>query len=182
MRPPCLKANFAMASAAAGLMVALGQQAAGCLAALGWIQAAAFLLLLGLAWRQRTVERQVNLFGAENDELRETRKQIDGEIGELREARQAIDAELDELREARTALDSENEELKHQVSRLNRLHNESVAMIQNLALYGDKCKQFGKELKTVSTALKQTDNSLGLTAEEFASLLPAFQAAAAAMR
>lgn len=124
---------------------------------------------------------------AENAELRETRKLLDRENEELKSTRLKLDAENKELANSvvsinRTkeelaaenidlasnvkALEDERMALQTQVANLNKLHNEGVVMIRQLALYGDSCKHFGKDLKDVADNLHQTDDSLGLTAEE----------------
>jgi septal ring factor EnvC (AmiA/AmiB activator) len=146
-----------------------------------------FALLCGISYMYRSMERQLGLFSKENNELQKTREGLDQENDELKKSRIAIDKENDELRETRIALDRENEELssttaslnvirddldaengelKVQVGNLNLLHNKSVDMMRQFALYGDDCKTLGHDLKDISSELKHTDDSLGLTADE----------------
>lgn len=207
----CVRSNIAMAASGIGLLIALvfafiaksddeGTGSTGL-----FVSAAFFLVLLALAYFQRSLETQIMRFDEENDELRETRRGLDAENEELKATRTKLDAENEELRATRAQLDAENEELrgerrefeeeniklkkeretfhaenanlKKNVEHLNKLHNDSVAMIRQLAMYGDECKEFGKDLKEVASDLHHTDDSLGLSAEEIKKQTAAMAAA-----
>ena len=76
----------------------------------------------------------------------------------------------------------ENDRLKVQVCNLNELQVRSVKMIQNLALYGDQCEEFGRSLSTITGDLQETDNSLGLTAHEMKQQVKALSAVTNALQ
>lgn len=153
-----------------------------------------FGIILIISWLYRSLEKQLSTFAEENDELRETGNKLEDtekelsktqdEIEKIKEElqetrnrlsieRQEFDQENDELRASLKRFDEENKELTTQVANLNKLHNKSVNMIQQLALYGDECKTFGKDLKDTASDLKHTDESLGLTSKEFTKKLVA---------
>lgn len=174
-----------------------------------------FAGLCVISYLYRSLEKQINIFAEQNQQLEETKVAFDKENEELKESRRLLDVENEELKETRKLLDVENEELKEthkkldaeneelaqsvakindakeslskenrtlaisvkeleteseelktQVANLNKLHNEGVNMIRQLATYGDSCREFGKDLKNVANDLKHTDDSLGLTAGE----------------
>jgi len=164
-----MRANATLAASLVGAAVALVFGATtGCAPAPFFVLAATLAAIAVLAWFQRKIEHQISLFDRENRELVMTRV--------------ALDAENNELRDTRTALDAENEELKGHVHNLQVLHNDSVAMIRQLATYGDECKEFGQELRGISSDLQETDDSLGLTAAEIQKQVAALAAVVAATR
>lgn len=190
-----MRANATLAVSLVGAVVALVFGAtAGCASAPFFVLAAMLAAVAVLAWFQRGIERQISKFGRENRELRETRAGLDAgneelrktraalesENRELREMRVAFGDENRELRETRAALDAENLELKGHVQNLQKLHNNSVNMIRQLAMYGDECKEFGQELRDISSDLQETDDSLGLTAAEIQKQVKALSAVVAA--
>jgi len=67
-------------------------------------------------------------------------------------------------------------EIETQLVNLNALQRKSTEMIRLLATYGDDCKTLGVSLQSTANDLRETDNSLGLTAVEMAAQLTALQA------
>lgn len=194
---PCLRSNASMAVALVGLAVAViffgigrGEGAD----TMGYIVAGIlFLALAVLAYFQRSIERQVIRLDQENDELRETRHRLDQENKEFDEANKRLaqtENEIEsDLKELKKVLETERaaaaEKLRRsekQLQNLNKLHNDSVAMIRQLALYGDECKDFGKDLREVSSDLRETDESLGLSADELSAQVRALSAVAETLK
>ena len=193
-KPKCLRANASLGIACVGLVVAIvfgsiSKVAGDDVGAAGQLIGGIVFLTLGiLSFFQRSIEAQVirlseenDRYSQENDELKETRTRLDQENKEY-------DAENKKLRATRTRLDEENREfdesnraLTEQVRNLNQLHNNSVKMIRQLALYGDECKNFGRELGDIKDGLAETDDSLGLTAEELKKQVDALSAVARAI-
>lgn len=190
----CLRANFAMGVSAIGAIIAVvfalmaknGSEGTGSTGL--FICAVVFAILLVMAWFQRSLERQILRFSEENDELRATRNRFDEENKEF-------DAANKELQKTRDRLDQENKELdaandRHEklidkqeaeLKKLNKLYNDSVNMVRQLAMFGDECKELGHDLKDVAGDLKETDDSLGLTADELRKQTEAIAAATAAL-
>ena len=131
---------------------------------------------------------------AENGKLRERNDELEAIVGSLRQLNEKYNASLstsqrvcndlktrlheteqlytateEELQQLRELVVDQREQidaLKQQAENLNRLQRESVRMIQDLALYGNECQQFGVTLSDISKELRATDDSLGLTATE----------------
>lgn len=195
-----LCAAGALLSAACGIVARGGEPQAG---AGGLFTAAAlFVVLAIMAMFQRSLERQVLRFDEENDELRATRARLDQENLEFDAANRLLRAQVESagaenaafhasnvrlaqnaqgLEASLAAAAAQNAEQKKGLAHLNKLHNDSVAMIRQLALYGDECRSFGKDLKDVASELRETDDSLGLTAGELRQQAAAIQAATAAL-
>ena len=147
-----------------------------------------FLVLAVMSFFQRSLEKQIRRFDEENDELRETRSRLDEENQELKSTRDRLDQENKEFDAANRKYVASNETFTRQLAEqeenlqhLNKLHNDSVAMIRQLAMYGDECKDFGKDLKEISGDLKETDDSLGLSADELRPQTAAIKAATDAL-
>jgi hypothetical protein len=176
----CLRANFAMLVAVIGLVIAIAFSAingrdTSTPGFTGFIACAvAFAVLVVMAWFQRSLERQILRFSAENDELKYTRERLDQE-----------NAEFDAANAKLVTANKQHEELIRQlegdVTNLNVLYNESVNMVRQLALFGDDCKTLGHSLKEVAGDLKDTDDSLGLTADELRTQAAAISAATNAL-
>lgn len=160
------RANISISLALMGftMMLALGSSALQTDGAGGsiplFVCAALFLTLALLGWLQRGLEKQISRFDAENDQLEATRQNLDAENLELK---------------------AHVSELKAHVANLNKLHNESVRMIRQLAIYGDECKTFGRDLAAITHKLNETDDSLGLTADELRTQVEMLAAVAATL-
>lgn len=176
-----------MALAAAGLLLGLcfgtlAYAAGDELPAAGLFGSALLCLaLLVLSYFQRSLERQVRRFDQENDELRTTRRQLDAENEELKQGNKELKQGNKELKQNNAELATTSAAMREQVQHLNRLHNDSVAMIRQLALYGDTCKDFGRELGGIALSLHETDDSLGLQAHELEKQVAALGAVARAL-
>lgn len=143
-----------------------------------------------------THQRNVRSLSEENKDLKRTTEELD-EIkrqyqAQLTRAQTTADTMRDELKSLRElagdesmkverlkALNDEQRqrivELSAQLENLNELQRRSTKMIQMLAMYGDDCKTLGISLKDTSATLRETDTSLGLTAEEMALQLEALR-------
>lgn len=103
---------------------------------------------------------------------------------EVRQLHELSDAQMDELERLRTLASEQRQQidaLSKQAENLNRLQRESVRMIQQLALYGDECREFNVSLKDISKDLRDTDTSLGLTAKEMGDQLNALASIVSAL-
>jgi len=142
------------------------------------------------------LEKENQRLATENDELtkisgrlEELQAKYAEELSRLGRLQDASRREIDTLQ---ALLGSENErvqqldnlceqqrgkiaEMTKQLTSLNELQRKSVQMIQMLSLYGDECKTMNVNLKEVSSTLRKTDDSLGLTAQELALQLTALQ-------
>jgi len=96
-------------------------------------------------------------------------------IKSLEQLRDDAEAEIESLRGLIDEQKRQIEALAQQAENLNNLQRQSVKMIQQLALYGDKAKSFGVSLADVSKELRETDESLGLTSEEMRKQLIALE-------
>ncbi len=114
----------------------------------------------------KELQEQVERSDEALERSRKLSEQMELELETLRELKEAGDHEIEELHSLVVEQKQQIEHLAQQARNLNALQRESVKMIQNLALYGNKCKEFGVSLKEVSSELRQTDESLGLTAGE----------------
>lgn len=107
--------------------------------------------------------------------LREAHNLADEEIQQLKLLSSEGDARVKQLETLSSEQRSRIDNLSRQAANLNELQRKSVQMIQMLSLYGDDCKTMGMSLTEVSGKLRQTDNSLGLTATEMKTQITALQ-------
>ena len=142
----------------------------------------------------RELAATIDKANAENGKLRDRNEELEAIVGSLRQLNEKYNASLsssqrvcndlktrlhetkqlytateEELQQLRALVVDQREQieaLKQQAENLNRLQRESVRMIQDLALYGNECQQFGVTLSDISKELRATDDSLGLTATE----------------
>lgn len=124
------------------------------------------------------------------------RGEYEGELDKLRAAHEDVVAEVSQLRiiagDERLKVEQLEElageqreriaEMTTQLENLNELQRKSVRMIQMLTLYGDDCKTLGTGLKDITSELRATDQSLGLTSSEMAVQLSALQAVTQQLR
>lgn len=101
--------------------------------------------------------------------------QMEKEIEHLKMLNFDSESRVQELQQLVMDQKSQIVQLAEQAQNLNKLQRQSVKMIQQLALYGNNCKEVGMSLKDVSKELRETDESLGLTATEMQQQLGALE-------
>lgn len=121
--------------------------------------------------------------------LSKTQEKYREELGKIKAANDAAQAELAQVKMLAADSSTKIQQLEQlaekqreqissmtkQLENLNELQRKSVRMIQMLSLYGDECKTLGIGLKDISSDLRKTDQSLGLSAKEMADQLRALQ-------
>ena len=166
------RANVTFGLALVAALMALGFGATSSSSSTQFYAVAAVIAVAAvLAWFARSLDKQISRLDAENRELSGHVDRLDGENRELSGHVDRLDGENRELSGHVDRLDGENKELAESVKKLQKLHNDSVQMIRQLAMYGDECKEFNQDLRHISSDLQETDDSLGLTAEEFSKQL-----------
>lgn len=105
------------------------------------------------------------------------RAQADSErqVAELRQLGIEERVRVEELEELCGTQRETIEEMSKQLRNLNELQRRSVKMIQMLSVYGDDCKTLGINLRDVSSELRKTDESLGLSTQELQAQLRALR-------
>lgn len=107
--------------------------------------------------------------------LKSAQEAAEREVLQLRDVAAEENIQLHQMREMCRQQRETIAKMTAQLKDLNQLQRKSVQMIQMLTLYGDECKTLGVSLKDVAGELKQTDESLGLTAQELQVQLVALQ-------